>query len=525
MQTRPNRLWLAVIALGWAFDLLFWKQAPGISFAIYVVLTLATGFLLLGLDRVRPARAAVALMLPIALFALITFNRAEPLTIFLAHAFALFLMVLLVVTFIGGRWFLYSVADYVVNLTKLLGSMASQPVIFRNETKGSQPETATRTDRKPNRIWPIVRGVLIAIPVIVVFAALLSSADLVFAERLGRLVDIFRLEKLPEYIFRLMYILVIAYALAGVYLHAARKSTDATLLGQEKPLVAPFLGFTEAAIVLGSLVALFAAFVIVQVQYFFGAQANITAAGYTYAEYARRGFGELVAVASFSLLLFLGLSAITRRDTARQHNIFAALGVALTALVGVILLSAYDRLALYEAAYGFTRLRAYTNVLLVWVGALLLAVVVLDLLKRQRMFAFAALMAAVGFGLSIGLVNVDAFIAEHNIQRGIAGYDLDAGYLASLSTDAVPVMTEYYVASRVDRVTRESVGAALACISAREDFLYRPPAWQSINLSPWRASQAITPIFGKLNAAFKVEGGEVVAPGGETYPCYSSSGD
>lgn len=524
MQSKPNRLWLAVIVLGWMFDLLFWKHAPGASFAIYVTLALGAGFLLLALDHVRAAAATLALLAPIGVFALITFNRAEPFTLFIAYLFTLFLMALLVVTFIGGRWPWYGIADYAANFVKLLGGLIVQPVIFRSETR-KPPTEGEGSAPIPGRFWPIVRGVVIAIPVIVVFAALLSSADLVFADRLGHLMELFRLEELPQYVFRLMYILVIAYALAGLYLYAARKSTDTKLLGLEKPLVPPFLGFTEAAIVLGSLVALFATFVVIQLRYFFGGQANITVTGYTYAEYARRGFGELVAVVFFSLLLFLSLSAITRRQSPRQHNLFAALSVALTLLVGVILLSAYDRLALYEAAYGFTRLRTYTNIFLVWVGILLLAVVVLDLLRRQRMFAFAVLIVALGFGLTIGLINVDAFIAEQNIQRGMAGYDLDAGYLASLSTDAVPVMTRYYQAAGLDRVTRESVGAALACMDDREDFPYKPPAWQSINLSPWRASRAITPLLRKLNAAYTVEGGQAITTDGQVYSCYSYYAD
>ena len=524
MQSKPNRLWLAVIALAWVFDLLFWKHAPGISFSIYVLLTLAAGFILTRMEAVRAARAAVILLLPIGFFALVTFNRAEPFTLFAAHVFTLFLMALLVVTFVGGRWPLYSFADYVVNFARLIGSMAAQPVIFRGETKESPADTGEAAAGRPKRVWSVVRGVLIAIPIIVIFAALLSSADLIFADRLNQVVELFRLEKLPEYIFRLIYILIIAYVLAGVYLHAARKSTDSTLLGLDKPLFAPFLGFTEAAIVLGSVVALFAAFVVIQVQYFFGGEANITLAGYTYAEYARRGFGELVAVAFFSLLLYIGLSAITRRQTARQRNVFAGLGVALTLLVGVILLSAYDRLLLYEAAYGFTRLRTYTNVFLIWVGVLLVAVVVLDLLKRQRLFAFAMLMAALGFGLSLSLLNVDAFIAGHNIQRGMAGYDLDSGYLAQLSTDAVPVMTAYYQDPAVDRVTRESVGAALACINSFQDFPYQPEDWQSVNLSPWRASQAITPLLRDLQQ-YEVGDYEVTAPDGSSYPCYSNTMD
>ena len=48
---------------------------------------------------------------------------------------------------------------------------------------------------------------------------------------------------------------------------------------------------------------LFAAFVLVQFRYFFGGAQNIGLQGFTFAEYARRGYGELMAVAFLSLLL------------------------------------------------------------------------------------------------------------------------------------------------------------------------------------------------------------------------------
>src|SRR4029453_18871789 len=145
---------------------------------------------------------------------------------------------------------------------------------------------------------------------------------------------------LPEYIFRLAYILILAYLLAGTFLHAAQKSDEKV---EEKTWVSPFLGFTESTIVLGSVVILFLAFVIVQFQYFFGGQANISIEGYTYSEYARKGFGELVTVAFISLLLLLGLGSITRRENNAQRRIFSNLGVVLVGLVIVMLISAFRR--------------------------------------------------------------------------------------------------------------------------------------------------------------------------------------
>ncbi len=350
---------------------------------------------------------------------------------FLAFAFTLGLMGVLAFTYLGGRWLWYSLSDYVVNYVKLAGSMIARPIIFLTESKkqaGETPEPAAQVSRSGwKRFWAIFRGVLIAIPIVVIFAALLSSADLVFAQRVQDFVKLFRLENLPEYIFRCIYILIGAYALAGTILHAAQKSQDEKLVGMEKPLVPSFLGFTEAAVVLGAVVVLFALFAVVQFQYFFGGQTNIGVQGYTYSEYARRGFGELVAVAFFSLLLFLSLSAVVKRQNQTQRWVFSGLGLGMVALVGVMLFSAFQRLMLYEAAYGFSRLRAYTHVFMIWLGVLLAVVVVLDILRKERTFALAALLASIGFAATLTLLNVDGFIVRQNVARAAAGAEPGCG--------------------------------------------------------------------------------------------------
>jgi hypothetical protein len=357
---RPNILWIAALALGWLFDFLFWKHAPGINFGIYVVLCLAGGFLVLTWNGIKPSWKSLLLLVPILFFAAMSAIRQEPLTLFLSYVIPLTLLGVLTVTYLGGRWLQYSLADYVVNAFKLTGSMLARPFILLSEQKKQAEAEGKTADPKADarsgwkRTWAVLRGLLIALPIVAVFAGLLASADLVFAARLDDFIQLFRLERLPEYIFRVIYILVGAYALAGAILHAGGKSQDEKLIGEEKPLVAPFLGFTEAAIVLGAVNLLFAAFVFIQFQYFFGGGANIGVEGYTYAEYARKGFGELVAVAVFSLLLFLGLSAVVKRGNAAQRWTFSGLGLLLVALVGVMLVSAFQRLVLYETVRTFS---------------------------------------------------------------------------------------------------------------------------------------------------------------------------
>ncbi|MGZ9223106.1 MAG: DUF4153 domain-containing protein, partial [Anaerolineales bacterium] len=314
MKTNPNRFWTLVILLGWAFDFLFWKKPIGINFAIYASLCLGTGILLLRADGLRFARRSGLLLLPIAFLAAMTFIRLEPLTVFLSVSAALFLMGILALTYLSGDWIRYSLLDTIFGYLRLFGSMIARPLGFAAEVRREQPSLS---QKRSAHIWPVVRGFIIALPVTAIFASLLSSADPIFAQRFGDFIDLFNIDNLPEYIFRFVYILIFAYALAGAFLHAAQKSDEKI---EEKTWIAPFLGFTEAAIVLGSLTVLFVVFVVIQFQYFFGGQANIGLEGYTFSEYARKGFGELVAVAFFSLLLLLGLGAITHRQTETQRR-------------------------------------------------------------------------------------------------------------------------------------------------------------------------------------------------------------
>ena len=94
----------------------------------------------------------------------------------------------------------------------------------------------------------------------------------------------------------------------------------------------------------------------------------------------------------------------------KQRRTFSGLGIGLVVLVAVILVSAFQRLLLYEEVYGFTRLRTYSHIFMIWVGVLLAVVVILEFIKRQRAFALASLFAAIGFVLTLNIINVDGLI-------------------------------------------------------------------------------------------------------------------
>jgi hypothetical protein len=527
MKNNPNRFWITVILLGWVFDFLFWKKPLGINFAIFVTLCLATGILILRTDGLRFSPRSGLLLLPIALLAAMTFIRLEPMTVVLSVSAALFLMGIFTLTYLSGEWIRYSLLDTIFGYLRLFGSMIARPLGFATQIRREQPSLSPK---RSAQVWPVLRGVMIALPVTAIFASLLSSADLIFAQRLEDFIDLFKIDNLPEYIFRLVYILILAYALAGTFLHAAQKSDEKI---EEKTLVAPFLGFTEAAIVLSSLTVLFVVFVIIQFQYFFGGQANISIEGYTFSEYARKGFGELVTVALFSLLLLLGLGAITHRETEIQRRVFSGLGAVLVGLVIVMLVSAYQRLVLYETAYGFSRLRTYTHVFMIWLGLLLVGVVVLEMLRRERAIGLALVLASLGFVISLNILNVDAFIVKQNIQREIQSMaeetlsqgraELDAQYFLDLSDDAVPALVTAYQTQSLPAPIREKVGASLACIRYTRDLDERKIPWQSFHFSRLYADRALTEVKRQVDT-YKIKAADlpvmVETPGGEQFSCW-----
>ena len=527
MKNNLNRFWFLVILLGWAFDFLFWeKPGVGINFFIYAGLCLGTGIYLLKADGLRLAPRSSLLLIPIAFLAAITFIRQEPMTTFLSVAMTLFLMGVFTLTYLNGQWLKYGLLDYFLGYLRLFGSMIVRPLGFSAEVRKEQPSLSAK---RSSRIWPVIRGIVIALPVIAIFASLLSAADPIFEKRFADFIELFNIDNLPEYIFRLVYILIFAYALAGTYLHAAQKSGEDV---GEKSLISPFLGFTESTIVLGSVVILFAVFVVIQFQYFFGGQANINIEGYTYSEYARKGFGELVAVAFFSLLMLLGLGAITKRENETQRKTFSGLGVTLVALVLVMLVSAFQRLVLYELAYGFSRLRTYTHVFMIWLGLLLVAVVVLEVLRRERSIGLTMVLVLLGFVTSLGIMNVDAFIVRQNVQREIQGTgdeaftqgrpDLDAQYFLDLSDDAVPALVDAFTNESLPQNVHEKLGAALACKQHDRELNAREIPWQAFHVSRYVADLQFEQIERELKSYTIIDKDwpvMVETPGGEEFSC------
>ena len=280
-------------------------------------------------------------------------------------------------------------------------------------------------------VAPIARGLLIATPVALVLAALLASADPVFASFLNFNLDFGRL------LTDAFFVLAGALAMAGLLRLAAAEPVDQV----DGPTWR--LGAVEGLVVLAVLDSIFAAFAIAQAMAAAGVAGDtLRSAGVTYSEYARSGFFQLLWVAGITLVLlviFSRITALNQSSSRRAFIVLAEIAIALTLLVVAV---ASMRLSLYESAYGFTMLRLYSHLFAGWIAVvfLLLAADLGGVLRRRRWFVGATAVTALALLMALNAVNPEAIVAKLNIDHAASTGKLDPQYLAELSGDAVPTL-------------------------------------------------------------------------------------
>jgi hypothetical protein len=491
-RSAARALLLIALGIGVAGDVVLDGPAPGINFVVMTLLVLVAGWAVRRRGRAPDPLDAWLPLTAVVLAAAIAL-RADPFVGVLDLMGAAAFTGASLAAFSGLAVTRRSLSVIIVLAVWVTGS-AVVGVFQLLEASRPAPREAPR--KAPAWVGPVVRGLVLAIPLVVILGVLFASADPIFSRAVDRVLG-FRID-LGDLPGRVLFTAGIAWLVAGVLAVAARglPAIEAASLGAAAPTRTVgwqrTLGTMEALVVLVAVDLVVGLFVGLQLAYLFGGLDTLAAAGMTYSSYARRGFFELVAAAGLSGGILVALEYLAVRSRP-----YLALATALVGLTLVVLASAALRLQLYQDAYGWTELRLYVAVSIAAMAGTLATLAAFLLTDRTRWLGHAMAVIGVVSLVGLNLIAPPAFVAERNLQRVIdpslvppdGEASLDADYLAVLSDDAIPAMV-----AALPRLPTAEAERLRPMLEQRRAELSSDPAYQSPfawNLGREQAKEAL----------------------------------
>jgi len=207
------------LGLGFAFNYLFYSHALGVSWVVFVGLVLAGLGILCWRQKVRPPRLVWILLVPLLAFSSMVFVRASYFLTFLNIVFSLYLLLLIARIVHGDTLKRFVIVDYLSTFfiepfTFIFGHF---PRLLREVCSSRGPEG--------KRVFssPVVKGIVMALPVVAVLTLLFASADLVFEKYLR---EIFSVEISVELLTQIFYIVFVTVLFGGAYAYIFSQQSE-----------------------------------------------------------------------------------------------------------------------------------------------------------------------------------------------------------------------------------------------------------------------------------------------------------
>ncbi len=517
----------AAVLLGILGDVMLRKTPWGLNVLLFIG-ALAAAFVMLVLRRKREFWNAQSIALNIALVffaAMFVWRDSMELRTFDTLAI-LTILAILTLPALKIKTQLAGVFHYIIGFiwSGISAGFAPFFLFFNDVEWKTIPQTGWS-----KHLISVLRGLLIAAPILLVFGALFVAADAVFQGIVERTLNIQPDIVVAHIFFTGFFSWIIAGYLRGSLIEnfsyeapeisvipkdeikpqvlsvTEIKDEDAPK-ADEKPkteekkswswqnldssVLPSFftLGAIELSIVLGLINLLFLSFVIVQIPYLFGGFELVqNTPDFKLAEYARRGFGELVMVAALVLPILLVSHWLLRKDSPVNEKIYRALATIQIALLFVIMISAAQRLFILTGnlGYGLTTVRFYPMVVMIWLAVVFLWFGATVLRGARERFAWGALWSAIVILGALHFVNPDEYIVRTNIRLMKEGREFDAYYNADLSDDSIPFLLKNYSGLSADdqKTAKFFLGKRFCKKRNENDF-------RSWNLSRWNAARA-----------------------------------
>ncbi|MBP0973623.1 MAG: DUF4173 domain-containing protein [Oscillospiraceae bacterium] len=327
----------------------------------------------------------------------------------------------------------------------------------------------------------VVAGLAIAFPVTCIAASLLVQADDNMSLLIGNILKVPPEEVIYLVICMLFGIPVGALAFS-MLLTASRRylrvdNTECANVVEHMHVMPNVIVYAAAT----PLCILYILFFLSQLQYMTGGFTGETA-GFTYAEYARRGFFELCTVCCINLAMLGGMGFLAR-ITGAVKPIALRLYSGFLCLSSIVLAgTALAKMAMYIRIYGMTRMRVYTSWFMIALVILFGAILVRQFLPTLNLGRFTAILAAVMLGL-LCLSRPDAWITRYNAEMYLAGQleEFDEHVLFDMSDDAWATLATYDDATLTKLDKQQTFYKPLP--EYLDQYAEKKDFWKRLNLS------------------------------------------
>ncbi|MPM12279.1 hypothetical protein SDC9_58631 [bioreactor metagenome] len=348
-------------------------------------------------------------------------------------------------------------------------------------------------DAKKKLHSSIILGIFISLPFVVFLLIMLSSADLVFSVKVENTLEWFSKMLDLELIFKIIFGMIAGLYLFGlIYIVFAEKKSDSQNAIFTLEIRPKNVDTIVINILLSSILLVYTLFIFIQFKYLFAG--SVLPGNLNYAEYARRGFFELIFLSFLNIGLILLTVYLYKEKIYVQRNKWSNLTkifmMYLCAVTFVMLISSFYRMYLYDQEYGFTRLRVLVYGFLIFesIGLIITAAFIM-----RPEFNIMAVYMVIGlcYYLCLNVVQIDYIIAKHNVDMYLAKEtdSLDIDYLMSLSVDAAPQIARLVENNNADIMTRYKADLYFKNI---EENYSSDSLWQSRNYSIDKAIQLIS---------------------------------
>ena len=283
----------------------------------------------------------------------------------------------------------------------------------------------------------IFLGLLIGTPFIMIVIFLLSSADATFKNIFDNL---FNLDiSVPKNIGTLIWSLPMAtYLYALIYGSSIEDNSKSFNIDKFNKTMdnAAFIPRLSLYTVNAVICCFYILFIGIQAIYFIDILGGSLPADFTYSEYVRRGFFELLAVALINIV-FIAVAKIF--SVKNENNKYLRIHIILNSILTLaLILVDFAKMYLYISTYGLTTLRIIPSVFMIFL-CFVFAFIIMGEFKKSFPVTKLSFYAGNILFVLLCLANIDAVVARYNLNAYMNGnlpyydiYDLGESDMAAM---------------------------------------------------------------------------------------------